>query len=253
LSKCANCGLLATASFLKNYGSLDELYDVTPENHEEYRECYLGSRIAFYKRIVPKLSPFLRSGRLLEIGSGYGYFLEMASRSGWKAEGVEISKYAAAIARSRGCQVHEEDLLTLPLLSETYDVVAMWDVIEHFLHPGEILRRCAELLRPGGVLILRTPNARALHPGGGLVRAAYRHLAYPANTPQHVFHFTPERLSLLVERSGFREIEIDTHDGWEERPVSGRNRLVRIGRHVILRHAHAKGWPYEFVITAEKR
>jgi 2-polyprenyl-3-methyl-5-hydroxy-6-metoxy-1,4-benzoquinol methylase len=252
LSECPNCGLLATTSFLKNHANMEELYDVTPENHEEYCDCYLGSRIAFYKRIIPKLSPFFRNGRLLEIGSGYGYFLEMASQSGWKAEGVEISKYASAIARSRGCQVHQEDLLTLSLPTESYDVVAMWDVIEHFPRPGEILRRCAELLRPGGVLILRTPNARALCPGGGLIRAAYRHLAYPANTPEHVFHFTPEDLTALVAKLGLEGIEVDSAWVWEECVITGNYAFVRAGRWVLLRYASATHWPYEFVLTATR-
>jgi len=225
---------------------------VTQENHEEYCERYLGSRLAFYRRVVLKLSPFLRNGRLLEIGSGYGYFLEVASLSGWKTEGVEISKYAAAVARSRGCQVHREDILTLPLPAESYDVVAMWDVVEHFLRPGEILRRCVELLRPGGALVLRTPNARALRDRGGLVRAAYRHLAYPANTPQHVFHFTPQDLTTLVATLGLEDISVDSAGLWDECVVSGKYAVVRAGRWTLLRLAVALHWPYEFVLTATK-
>jgi len=85
------------------------------------------------------------------------------------------------------------------------------------------------------------------------VGAAYRHLAYPANTREHVFHFTPETLSALMVKVGLREVEIDVGGGWEERVVSGRNSVVRVGRHLIFRYAYAKGWPYEFVITAIKR
>jgi 2-polyprenyl-3-methyl-5-hydroxy-6-metoxy-1,4-benzoquinol methylase len=252
LSQCTNCGLLITTAFLTNHRALTELYDVTPQKHEEYREYYLGSRLTFYKRILPDLNRFLKNARLLEIGSGYGYFLEMASRAGWQAEGVEISGYACEVARSRGCKVHQRDLLSVPLASESYDVIAMWDVIEHLTNVSELVKRCAALLRPGGAFIARTPDGRALQYSKGLLKAAYRHLAYPANTAEHVFHFTPENLSLLMARVGLQEIDIDTSGGWEERPVSGRNPFSRIGKYLVLRHAYAKGWPYEFVITAVK-
>jgi 2-polyprenyl-3-methyl-5-hydroxy-6-metoxy-1,4-benzoquinol methylase len=252
LSQCTNCGLLATTSFLQSHLDIEELYDVTPQNYEEYRKYYLGSRLAFYKRILPKLSPFFKTARLLEIGSGYGYFLGMASRAGWDAEGVEISKYACEVARSRGCKVHQKDLLAVDLPLESHDVVVMWDVIEHLTDVEKIVERCVALLRPGGALVARTPDARALQYTKGFFRAAYRHLAYPANTAEHIFHFTPERLSLLMARNEFQEINIDTSDKWEERPVSGRNRFVRIGRYLILRHAYIKRWPYEFVVTAVK-
>lgn len=252
LSRCTNCGLLATTFFLKNQANMQELYDVTPENEAEYRKYYLASRLQFYKRILSDLKPFCKMARLLEIGSSYGYFLEMASRAGWEAEGVEISKYACDVARSRGCKVHQESLLSVQLLPESYDVVVMWDVIEHLPNVGPIVERCATLLRPGGALIARTPDGRALQPSGGLWKASYRHLAYPANTAEHVFHFTPETLSLLMVREGLLKVGIDTESGWEERPVSGRNPFVRVGRYLLLRHAYSKGWPYEFVITAIK-
>jgi 2-polyprenyl-3-methyl-5-hydroxy-6-metoxy-1,4-benzoquinol methylase len=252
LSQCTNCGLLATTSFLKNHGNMEELYDVTPQNHEEYRKYYLASRLTFYKRILPKLDRFLKTTRLLEVGSGYGHFLEMVSQAGWEAEGVEISNYACEVARSRGCKVHQKDLLSVPLVSESYDVIAMWDVIEHLTNVGEIVERCAALLRPGGAFIARTPDGRALRYSKGLLKAAYRHLAYPANTAEHVFHFTPETLSLLMARKGFPEVEIDAKGAWEERPVPGRNRVVRFGRHFVLHHAYVNEWPYEFVITSLK-
>jgi 2-polyprenyl-3-methyl-5-hydroxy-6-metoxy-1,4-benzoquinol methylase len=232
---------------------MEELYDVTAENEAEYRTYYLKARLAFYNRILPRLRPFLKTGRLLEIGSGYGCFLETASRAGWDAEGVEISSYACNVARSSGCKVQQADLLTLSLNAGTYDVVALWDVIEHFPHPEEIIQRCVELLRPGGVLILRTPDARALNGKAGLFRSVYRHLAYPANTPEHVFHFTPEHLTSMLRSKGLDGVQVDPAGKREECVISGKNAFVRAGRRVIMRYALALEWPYEFVAMAKKR
>jgi len=230
----------------------DKLYDVGPENHKEYKAHYLPARLAFFDRILPKLECFRNSARLLEVGSGYGDFLERASSGGWEAQGVEISDYACRIARSRGCKVYKADFLTVPLVSGSYDLIAMWDVIEHFTDPAEILRRCMQLLRPGGALVLRTPDARALTHRVDLFRVAYRHLAYPANTPEHVFHFTPRDLSSLLTRFAFELVEIEAQSPWPEFVVSGNNAVVRTGRCLILNFACILRWPYEFVVTATK-
>jgi len=109
-----------------------------------------------------------------------------------------------------------------------------------------------KLLRSGGILILRTPDARALSLEGGLLRAAYRHLAYPANTPEHVFHFTPQGLARMVAGLGLKHIEVNPVGTWEECVISGKNVIVRAGRWMILRYALAHHWPYEFVLTAVK-
>jgi len=253
ISKCVHCGLLGTTDFLKGFSTIQGLYETPPEHHTDYREQYLSARLALYERVILKFERFRKKGLLLEIGCSYGYFLERARQASWNAEGVEISHYACQVSRSKGFKVYQNDLRDLSLTAESFDVITMWDVIEHLTDVAEIVKCCAMLLRPGGALIARTPDARALLFTDGFMGAAYRHLAYPANTAEHVFHFTPETLSALMAKAGLQEAEIDARGGWEECVVSGRNSVVRVGRQLILRHAFSKGWPYEFVITAVKR
>ena len=105
ISCCVGCGLHATAHFLECKADLATLYDVGPQEHEVYQRHYLSARMAFHRRVLPKLERFRNSGRLLEIGSGYGSFLEAAAAAGWDAEGIEVSRYACDVARGRGCQV----------------------------------------------------------------------------------------------------------------------------------------------------
>ena len=252
LSRCASCDLLATTDFLTEHQCTEKLYDVGPENHKEYKAQYLPARLVFFERILPKLERFRKSARLLEVGSGYGDFLECASIAAWDAQGVEISDYGCKIARTRGRKVYQADFLTARLIPGSYDIVAMWDVIEHFTDPAEVLRRCMQLLRPGGAIVLRTPDARALTLGVNPFRVAYRHLAYPANTPEHVFHFTPRDLSSLLTKLAFEAIEIEAQTPWAEFVVSGNNAVVCAGRRLFLMFACALRWPYEFVVTATK-
>lgn len=252
ISKCAHCGLLATNNFLVGNATTNGLYKTSPEHHEEYRVHYLPRRLPAFERVIPSLERFRRTGRLLEIGCSYGYFLETASRAGWRAEGVEISSFACQVARSKGFVVHSGELQSLCSNSASFDVIAMWDVIEHLTNPREVVRQCKELLTPGGALIARTPNAGALERRGGLLGLAYRQLAYPANTREHVFHFTPKSLSQLLGAEGFKRVEIDDYGGWEERVISGGSVLVRLGRRLIMKYACMRRWPYEFLVTAVK-
>jgi 2-polyprenyl-3-methyl-5-hydroxy-6-metoxy-1,4-benzoquinol methylase len=179
----------------------------------------------------------------------------MASRSGWNAVGVEISRYACEVAQSRGCRTYNCDIWNAPLGKESFDVIIMWDVIEHFPNPNEILRQCVRILRPGGALFIKTPDARALISLSSPIRYIYRNFVYPANTTEHVFHFTPESLSALVREIGMDPIEVDLDSegrDWKTRVISGNNQLVRCIRWGVMRFAFARGWPYEFVLTAVK-
>jgi 2-polyprenyl-3-methyl-5-hydroxy-6-metoxy-1,4-benzoquinol methylase len=252
ISKCVRCGLLGTTNFLTGLSTTNGIYETSEKHHSDYQEQYVPCREAMYERVLPGLERFRKTGRLLEVGCSYGYFLETARRAGWHVEGVEVSGHACQVARSKGFQIHQGELPSFSLDLGSYDVIAMWDVIEHLTDPSGIVECCAGLLSPGGALVARTPNAHALAMGEGLARLAYRHLVYPANTREHVFHFTPENLARLLRSKGFGELEIDEYGGWEERIVSGRNLLVRIGRHVIMRYALHRQWPYEFSITAVK-
>jgi len=252
ISKCVQCGLLGTTDFLTGVNTTQGIYETSPEHHLVYRQQYMDRRQPMYERVMPSLERFRKTGRLLEVGCSYGYFLEVARRAGWRAEGVEISGYAAGVASSKGFEIHQGELQALALDPGSYDVIVMWDVIEHLLNPAEVVERCAELLLPGGALIARTPNGHALGTRGGLPGLAYRQLAYPANTPEHVFHFTPESLSSLLRKKGFERVETDNYEGWEERIISGRNAIVRMGRRLIMRYALFRGWPYEFLIMGMK-
>jgi 2-polyprenyl-3-methyl-5-hydroxy-6-metoxy-1,4-benzoquinol methylase len=229
---------------------------VTPVNYAIYCKQYLKNRLISYKRELSRLGKFYSTGRLLEVGSGYGFFLEMASHAGWNAQGVEISNYACEVAKSRGCIVYNGDIKHAHFPMESFDVIVMWDVIEHFTSPAEIIQYCLSLLRPNGALVLKTPNALALSPSPfSPIRTIYRHFVYPANTAEHAFHFTPESLSAMICKRCIehKNININTERGeWSERVIAGSSFLVRGIRWMIMKYAYIQRWPYEFVITSIK-
>ena len=148
-------------------------------------------------------------GRLLDVGCGDGAFLAVARGRGWIAEGLDASEAGAAKAREQsGCKVLVGSIESAELEAGGYDVITMWDVIEHCPAPVATLTRLSGWLKPGGLLAIRTPDegsffrwgARALHrttggAAGHLLKYVYYH--------PHYVTFSADGLSRLLGRTGF--------------------------------------------------
>lgn len=147
--------------------------------------------------------------RLLELGCGTGVFLDVARQRGWDVRGVEVSAYAAEVARRRGLEVvvaRAEDSSAWP--EGRFDCVALWDVIEHLHEPHVALRAALAALRPGGVLALSTGDLSSLVARWS---GAAWHLF---NLPEHLFFFTPTSLRRLILSAGGRDVRFTREVFW---------------------------------------
>jgi len=143
---------------------------------------------------------FLRSkqnGRLLEVGCGNGATLETLESLGWQVEGVDFDPAAVERARRRGLQVHLGTLSGQGLPAGSFDVVVSNHVIEHVPDPVDLLRECHRVLKPGGNLVVITPNIEGW--GHRIYGADWRGL----EPPRHLYLFTVGSLAALSARAGF--------------------------------------------------
>lgn len=145
-------------------------------------------------RHLPKASP---GQRLLDIGCGNGEFLRRAKSAGWEVMGLDFDEEAVKQARSAGLDVRHGGVGALGGMEESFDTITMGHVIEHVPHPLDVLRTCFDLLKPGGVLWLDTPNINAL--GHQRYGRAWRGL----EPPRHLVLFSVESLLGVLIRSGF--------------------------------------------------
>jgi len=146
-----------------------------------------------------------KPGRLLEIGCGGGRFLNRMRQAGWAVEGVDFDPNAAArIARKYGIRVSTGDLVDIRYGGESFDVVAMSQVLEHVHDPLPLLQECRRVLRPGGCLVVTTPNALSL--AHRIYGRSWRGL----EPPRHLQIFTPGALENCARRAGFEEIRTQT-------------------------------------------
>jgi SAM-dependent methyltransferase len=150
-------------------------------------------RLSFALRAGPK------SGRALDVGCAAGFCMQALRELGFDVHGVEVSETIArhAIERLGFDTVHIGTLEQAPFDERTFDLITMWDVIEHVADPRALLERAGELLKPDGLLVLETQNidspfARALGP-------RWHHYKHA----EHIYHFTPASLRRLLGSAGF--------------------------------------------------
>jgi SAM-dependent methyltransferase len=155
------------------------------------------------RTIISRFEPFRQSGNLLDVGCGAGDILSVATNQGWNAFGLESSGAAVTLARSKGLSVEEGDFLSLPLPSG-FDVIVMSELIEHLTDPASFLRRAFEILRPGGLLYVTTPNGRSL---SRWIMGLDWSVISP---PEHIQLFNVSCLFKSLRRCGYRGIKVET-------------------------------------------
>ena len=179
---------------------LDVYESVVDARYDEERE----GRVHTFRRSLSELTQHVMPGRLLDVGSHLGVFVEVARAAGWDAEGVEPSRWATELARSRDLPVTQGAVADLARPDGTYDAVTLWDVIEHLADPSAELRRLHRMVRPGGIIAISTMDVEA-----AAARLLGRH--WPWYMQMHLFYFSRRTLARLVHQVGFEVVEIRRH------------------------------------------
>ena len=155
--------------------------------------------------------------RLLDIGCGTGLFLALARDSGFDVEGIEISERLSKLAQSHyGVPVTCGEFSSITLREAVYDVITMWDLLEHVVDPVAVIRRCRALLRPGGRVVIFTIDSSSLFNAIGDLgyRLSGKSWARPLELlydARHNYYFTPETLDTVLARGGLHATARTSH------------------------------------------
>lgn len=218
IQKCSICGVGSTrnASLVVAEDLYNESY-FQGGQRDGYVD-YVGSeavlRAEFRKALAHLRRAGCKGGRLLEIGSAYGYFLMEAERY-FRCTGLEVSRSAVTACRMRGLEVvspNDPEAEAIWSRKDCYDAVVMLDCIEHLPDPSRTIGRIAEVLRPGGTLMVTTGDSESLL---AKVMGSHWRLMTP---PQHLYFYSPRTLAALLRQYGLRVV--DCSKPWKVVPLT---------------------------------
>ncbi|MFV0318146.1 MAG: class I SAM-dependent methyltransferase [Microthrixaceae bacterium] len=219
LVRCPTCDLVFVGNPPED-DSVGDLY-TAPEFHAELTTGDADGDSIAERTARGHLGDMERAGaaprpgrnRLLDVGSAAGHFLGVARDAGWLVHGVELNDATANIARNRGFDVLTGtigDLVDHRATGDNdlFDVVTMWDVIEHVTDPVQLLEQTRDLLSPEGELWIATPNVDGLFPRASY-RVARRAGRWPhPEPPYHLSQFSERTMRNALARAGFPDVTV---------------------------------------------
>lgn len=208
LVECTSCGLryvnprLKASLILEEYaGGSDEAFVSQAAGRELTFERCLNA----IERVTAG-----RRGRILDVGTAGGSFLHVARRRGWQVEGCEPNRWLCDWAERRyGLSVHSGTLFQQAYAAEQFDVISLWDVLEHVPDPKGVIRECHRLLKPNGLLVVNYPDI-----GSWIARIMKRSWFFLLSV--HLYYFTRASLGRLLADAGLTVVLARPHFQWLE-------------------------------------
>ncbi|MBI4366268.1 MAG: class I SAM-dependent methyltransferase [Deltaproteobacteria bacterium] len=203
LVACRHCGLqyvsprLTAETILAGYAAGEDpaFVSQTAARERTFRRCL--DLLERYWRQPP--------GRLCDIGTAGGAFLHVARARGWEVSGCEPNRWLCDWGRRQyGLTIHAGDVFALPAAPAAFDVLTLWDVLEHTASPRAVLARCHEFLRPGGLVAVNYPDIGSL-----VARAMGRRWVFLLSV--HLYYFTRRTIARLLHDTGFTIVGFRPH------------------------------------------
>ncbi len=206
MHECCKCGSI----YLDPRPTPAKMADFYPQDYQPYTvgvhaENFLNRFFRLYglrkrNKIIAK---YIKHGVLLDVGCATGDFLaELAAQEGWLVVGVETSAPAVKYAKEQvGLDVLVSTLNQASFPDESFDVLTMWDVLEHVYDPCTVLDEVARLLRPGGIFVVNHPNLDSLD------RRLFGRFWAGFELPRHLYLFPTKLLEDLMGQRGFQQME----------------------------------------------
>lgn len=249
LVKCVGCGLV----YLNPRPCVDELPLLYKDNYDQFTiavsdEPSILTRLERYYGLYKRCRSILyyqRHGRLLDIGCATGDFLAaMSKHPGWELYGIEIAASASEYARSRlGLDVRTGTLEKVEFPEKWFDVVTLWNTIEHLSDPLGTLRKIHRLLKPQGLVVFSTPNLDSLD---ARLFGPYW-IGY--ELPRHLYVFSRRTIRMLATKAGFSILKMRCLYGGYAAAMSS----VRFWLRATARDARWRGWAERWLFTRPLR
>lgn len=210
--KCSSCGLVfrynlpSQTELIGLYGNdyfVDNGANEGGQGYFDYLEDEAFHRLNARRRIIDIESLYPVRGAILDVGCAAGFFLDEARMRGWQVTGMEIAEVMAGWAKSNlGLKIVTESFQQADLAERSFDVITMWDYLEHSVDPLGDVEKSHNLLKKDGLLVISTGDISSLT---AKIFGKRWHLLTPQH---HNFYFSKNTLRSFAEKSGFQTIKI---------------------------------------------
>ena len=242
---CESCGfrhidpLFTTDQLQKFYES--EFYESERPDYFERMEADRDWWMLRYHHYYELLESHVRGRRILDIGSGPGYFLDAGRERGWQVLGFEPSRAAADYARGRGIAVVNDFFSAAKARPQgLFDAISMSMVLEHVRDPIQLIEEARSLLVPGGLLFVASPND--FNPLQMLLWKKMGFQPWWVNPKHHLNYFDTESARSFLEARRFKVLHLETSYPLENFLVAGRN---YVGNPALGRECHNERKAFE--------
>lgn len=198
LVRCRQCGLYYSSP-RPDLSTLTEAY---LHQTDDIYQAELPGRIKTFRRNLANLADYKKRGNLLDVGAAIGVFLNEAKKKRWSVAGVEPSLWSVKQAKKLfGLKIRQGTDKDLKQFGHRFDVVTLWDVLEHVDNPLATLKRCRQALKPGGILAFSTVDI-------GSIYARLTGKRWPWLMKMHIYYFDKTTIKKYLVKAGFQPIVI---------------------------------------------
>lgn len=225
--KCENCGLIYTnprppKDIILQYYPQETYYSYSQYNRnkslkiklkeivmEEAGHYHQAKGKGFFQKCISQvlcfvlkgnvsvIVPFIKKGKILDVGCGSGQFLNLLKKYDWEVYGVEISPKAVEEVNNLGLNIFIGELVDAKYPQRYFDTVVVNQVLEHTYDPKELLKESNRILKQNGLLILGVPNIDSYE------SKIFEEYWSPLDVPRHLHHFSMDSLESMLEKTGF--------------------------------------------------
>jgi len=210
--KCRNCGLIYQLLQVSKDKYLKDVQKHYSEVDPSFKVAYSRKRV--YKRFLNKIKPIkAKKAQILDIGCGWGYFLSLAKNEGWNARGLELNPDLVKIGiQNYRLDISCSDFEESNFANSFFEVITLWNVFDELPDPLESIFKIKRILKPGGILFMRTPNA-TFHLSTFKIQQVFKKLHLVKIMPYqssifHIFNFSKKTLKWILSNNGFCNIKI---------------------------------------------
>lgn len=233
LKQCVSCSVIFRVDDQNNYEDEEDDDEKLKNVWQEYERLYYPGRALTYSKVLEHLG-IGDNRRLLDVGSALGWFMEKAAERGFQTWGVEPSKSVAHLGQNRTNRpVQIAKVENIPHPDKFFNVVTLFDVLEHTENPAVSLQEVSRVLSDNGILVLRIPDADGLLPRIShiLYRITFGRYSRPLRLLYrfHRWGFNLQSIYTLMSNSGFeilqkysedaQDLSVIKHKEWAKNPI----------------------------------